>query len=235
MTKRQNTLENRARAQELFRDGKSITEIEQEMNCSRMTVYKLLGELYSDRQRDKRERIERDEAQIMRRYRAGESIRAIAKHYHVATDTLSDMMKRLGHDIAPHGLREQEVQAMTPEFVCLWQDGLSVDRIALMTNVSRQTIRRKLVAAGVYDPKRDGNSGYKYGKATTFEFVEVWQTSETADEAARRLGIETKLAVRRASHYRSRGIPLKRMLRTGYNWDELREFAELFLDSEEAP
>lgn len=47
------------------------------------------------------------------------------------------------------------------------------------------------------------------------EFIAVWQTSATADEAARRLNMPKDIAHARASGYRRKGIKLKNMPREG--------------------
>lgn len=52
-------------------------------------------------------------------------------------------------------------------------------------------------------------SGPKVG--TPEHFVEIWQTSESAKEAASRLGMPVAIASARASIYRTMGIPLKSM------------------------
>lgn len=42
-------------------------------------------------------------------------------------------------------------------------------------------------------------------------FIEVWQTSESAQEVADKLGMPKPIVLARASNYRSDGIPLKSM------------------------
>lgn len=44
---------------------------------------------------------------------------------------------------------------------------------------------------------------------TRESFVKTWQKAETAEAAARALGLSQASAERRARRYRSRGIPLK--------------------------
>lgn len=43
------------------------------------------------------------------------------------------------------------------------------------------------------------------------KFIEVWETSETAQEVADRLGMPRPIALARASFYRKNGIPLSPM------------------------
>ena len=43
------------------------------------------------------------------------------------------------------------------------------------------------------------------------EFVIIWQSSSTIDEVMRRTGLTRGSATARASKYRSKGVPLKRM------------------------
>lgn len=64
-----------------------------------------------------------------------------------------------------------------------------------------------------------------------FEFVEVWQTSETIDEVVVRLKILNRNSVQmRATKYRKEGVPLKDMFpNRKLDYEELATFAELFL------
>jgi hypothetical protein len=47
------------------------------------------------------------------------------------------------------------------------------------------------------------------------DFVRAWQTSDSAAEVARKLGIERSAASSRACYMRKRGVPLKLQKRTG--------------------
>lgn len=55
-------------------------------------------------------------------------------------------------------------------------------------------------------------SSNKYN-VTAEQFVEVWETSATLQEAAQRLNMPPEITAARASDYRSRGIRLKLMPR----------------------
>jgi hypothetical protein len=46
------------------------------------------------------------------------------------------------------------------------------------------------------------------------KFIEVWQTSNSADEVSQRLGMPKPIVHARASNYRQLGIKLKKMPRT---------------------
>lgn len=47
------------------------------------------------------------------------------------------------------------------------------------------------------------------------EFVKVWQTSRTADEAAKRLGLDKKLLAAKAGALRKLGVELRRFAARG--------------------
>jgi hypothetical protein len=65
------------------------------------------------------------------------------------------------------------------------------------------------------------------------QFIEVWQTSRTLDEAADRLGITTEYATCRASLLRQQyDVPLRMMKRrAGIDWDALRKKAKTLGES----
>lgn len=67
---------------------------------------------------------------------------------------------------------------------------------------------------------------------TPEEFIEVWQTSDSAEEAGKKLGMPREIASARACNYRSLGIPLKFMKRglRGLNVDNLSDLARSFGD-----
>jgi len=65
-------------------------------------------------------------------------------------------------------------------------------------------------------------------------FVEAWQTSNSVDEVAQKTGLPKKYCSSRASTYRKRGVPLKRMTHTprgGEDWQELADFARTFKEN----
>jgi hypothetical protein len=56
----------------------------------------------------------------------------------------------------------------------------------------------------------------QYG-VTAMRFLEVWQSSNSAEEAAQRLGMPKAIANARASGYRKAGVNLKKMPRRPKN------------------
>ena len=82
--------------------------------------------------------------------------------------------------------------------------------------------------------KRGAGTGMKKGHKVTdvYTFIEVWQTSSSAEAVARTLGV-TESAVRsRVTRLKKKGIPLKRMRRTGrpvYDYGLLVLHAESFV------
>ncbi len=68
---------------------------------------------------------------------------------------------------------------------------------------------------------------------TTWQnFITTWQNANSAEEAARQLGIKTVSAQARASKYRNKGVSLKIMSRkkggprAQLNYDELKKYVD---------
>lgn len=57
---------------------------------------------------------------------------------------------------------------------------------------------------------KEGSGGYNVSPQ---EFCEIWESSNTSEEAAKRLKMPKAIASARASQYRAMGIPLKNMKR----------------------
>lgn len=88
------------------------------------------------------------------------------------------------------------------------------------------------LAANQQEAERRSASGMlsPYGIGA-FEFVDAWQSSSTLDEVRERLRMPLSAIVGRAYNYKKRGIPLKKLSQsTRISWDELKEFASLFLE-----
>lgn len=63
-------------------------------------------------------------------------------------------------------------------------------------------------------------------QTNAIKFVKIWQTSQSAMEAAERLGIHVNSAFLRAKKYRDRGVPLKKMPRSpAIDWAAIAELA----------
>lgn len=71
-------------------------------------------------------------------------------------------------------------------------------------------------------------------KPTPKEFVKAWQESSSLEEVARKLGMKPKTVHSRASFYKRKGVPLKKM-RGGrsVDWDELKKYARECLEEKE--
>ncbi len=57
-------------------------------------------------------------------------------------------------------------------------------------------------------------------------FVEVWQTSETLQEVADKLGMPLKKASVKASRFRGKGVPLKNFRTASVDWAAVAKYAE---------
>jgi hypothetical protein len=66
---------------------------------------------------------------------------------------------------------------------------------------------------------------------TPEEFIRAWQSSETLDEAAQKLGTYKSVCHSRAAYYRTKGVPLKPLMtRKAICWSELQNLAETLQD-----
>ena len=65
-------------------------------------------------------------------------------------------------------------------------------------------------------------------RTTPEQFVEIWQTADNIDEVSKKAGIKPESARMRASLYRKKGVPLKRMTRSRRSWEDLADLAESF-------
>jgi len=57
------------------------------------------------------------------------------------------------------------------------------------------------------------------------QFVIIWQTSKTKDEACKRLGITPCPAAARARYFRKMGVNLK-AFKDPHDWDQLKKLAQ---------
>lgn len=62
--------------------------------------------------------------------------------------------------------------------------------------------------------KKPSNSQQRQNHVTPSQFIEAWETSDSAKEAAEKLGMTRSAVSARASQYRKKGILLKKMART---------------------
>ena len=62
---------------------------------------------------------------------------------------------------------------------------------------------------------------------TAEEFIQAWQSSDTLEETAKKLGTYKSNCYSRAKYYRNKGVPLKQFPRAKtYDWLELIKLAE---------
>ena len=70
-------------------------------------------------------------------------------------------------------------------------------------------------------------SGKTVYDVTPKQFVEAWQSSESADEVAEKLGMPKPIVLARASNYRSTGVQLKKFKRKTKSKIDVQELNEL--------
>lgn len=103
------------------------------------------------------------------------------------------------------------------EFVRTWQTAESVTEVAdrmCMSKLGASVKASHLRKAGVPLKKFRTGSG-----SDPAEFIEIWNGSESLEEAAEQLGIQKSSASMRASHLRKGGHPVKRFQRGRKNRD----------------
>lgn len=70
-------------------------------------------------------------------------------------------------------------------------------------------------------------------KPTPKEFVKAWQSSSSAKEVAKKLGMHIKTVRSRVTFYRRKGVPLKKMAGgRSIDWGEMKEYARTCLEEE---
>lgn len=97
------------------------------------------------------------------------------------------------------------------EFVRAWQTSESVAEVATRLSMSKLSASVKashLRRAGV--PLKKFRTGTGSDPA---EFIAIWNSATSLDEAAERLGVQKTSASMRASHLRKGGYPVKRFPR----------------------
>lgn len=63
-------------------------------------------------------------------------------------------------------------------------------------------------------------------KIDAYEFVRVWQSSDSLLEVAFTLGVSVQIASMRSMNYRKKGVPLKKLARQKVDWKALAEFTK---------
>lgn len=61
---------------------------------------------------------------------------------------------------------------------------------------------------------------------TPEKFVRVWQEANSLDEVVEKTGLTKHQASARATHYRSKGVPLKHFKKPKMDWGALKKLAK---------
>lgn len=158
-----------------YRDEKlAASVISTQLGVGETTVYRVLGErgIPRDPQRFYR-RVraikEHQEGDVISRYKAGQSLKAIAEAYNCEAPTVRRALVRRGIAIQPRGNRYREFsEEETAEMARLWQQGLSQSAIAKHFGSTQIVVSRVLRAAGyTVEPRKpvgEQHGSWKGGK-----------------------------------------------------------------------
>jgi len=114
------------------------------------------------------------------------------------------------------------------EVVRLSNMGFASREIARRLNISKKSV------LNIIRERVKGIKPVNRSEINVFEFIQIWQENDSCEDVARILGLTMQEVYSRAYNYRAKGVPLKKYpTRRGYNWDDLKEFAELFEDGTE--
>lgn len=144
----------------------------------------------------------------------------------VSQPTIRKILRDAGYDIRDAGKPTIITNELRDKVVELRNRGLSYRTIAEQVKLAKRTVMN-IVADNASKVDGHGNS------PSPEEFIRTWQENASLAEVAAKLGMPVTAVASRAYAYRLRGVPLKKYRFGGYNWDELREFAELFQEDEE--
>ncbi len=130
------------------------------------------------------------EQEVIRRYTAGETLRAIGASYGVTWVPVQSVLKR--HGIERRTLsdyRWQETAENRAELVRLWKDGLSVQNIARTVGTGNDKVSRILREEGI-NPRHGGERLFKGDKLTAL--IAEYAATRSLAELGRRHGCSTR-------------------------------------------
>lgn len=161
--------------------------------------------------------------------RAGRTRVAIRDETGLALDTIRAILSEYG--IMPRRRAGTIDDEVAEKALRLHQEGRSLSVISAVTGLTYSQIA-KLVRE--YDGPLNAAEDYK--EISPQKFIQTWQESSAIGEVAYKLGIPINRVRARASLYRARGVPLRDYRRSGgYNWGELADFAQSFMDDDGEP
>lgn len=109
-----------------------------------------------------------------------------------------------------------------------YHKGESLSSLATEYDVEYKNLHKALLREGLIERTQG-----RYD-VSPFEFVQAWQESEDINEVIAKLGMDKYSALSRAAYYKRKGIPLKKLRRAqSVDWDDLKEFANLFLPQDD--
>lgn len=148
--------------------------------------------------------------------------RAIGDEY----DPMRDATGRRGSPL------RDRVVPMLGEIYARYLEGETLKQIESEIGVSDSYLEDLLKSHDYeLDPSRRG----RRSEIGPYEFIEAWQAAGSIEELQKTLDykLSYKALSARASYYRNRGVPLKRMGHTAYDWQDLINFAKSLEQDEE--
>lgn len=170
---------------------------------------------------------DQERQRIVELYESGVSRQEIGIEMGLSQPTIRKILAEAGYPPKQINQRARIGRRTKAKIVEMYNLGYSSLEIADALGISKRSV------LNVIKERVDKIERTHKGSVGPEEFIATWQTSLTIDEVAKRLGITVQMAYARATHYRSKGVPLKRYKFGGaYDWDDLASLAETFDDED---
>lgn len=161
-------------------------------------------------------------------YLSGNSKIDIQVETGISQVTIRRILKTAGFAVRNVATPRTLTEDIRNSILALRQQRLSYNEIARRVGISKRTV----INVCADDANKINAEG---GRVSAELFIRTWQANERVADVARALGLKTQSVLTRAYNYRSKGVPLKKYKSNrGLDWDSLREFAELFSESDES-
>ena len=152
---------NLDKAVKLYQEGVSVTAIINETHVSTATLYSELKDRgISKRATNTKSNYNNREAEVIKRYKRGETVESIKDSMHMSSETLYKYLKR--NNIKLRGIRDGA--SNLDNAVKLYQDGVSIRTILKETNLSSNALYAELDNRGIKRRGGINNQNHQLGK-----------------------------------------------------------------------
>jgi transposase len=164
-----------------------------------------------------------DAEQIVKLYKKGLSRVEVQIETGITQPTIRKILAKAG--FPPNEIREPTkiTSEIRDAIIAAHNAGMSAGTISEKFGIAKRT------ALTILKDGAEQLTTNTRSDVSPMEFIKAWQESDNADEVAAMTGLSLSIVYQRAYQYRAKGVPLKRYkFGNRYDWEELKEFAELF-------